>query len=123
MKADCFRDMAFLSSIIGFSSEHILGLIVGAILIHLTRNYFTPGVLSVPGPFAAKLSNIWRFLDVNRGRPDITLYKLHQKYGDYVRLGPNVVSVRNPDILRTIYGINKGFRKVGKSIQSTIDRS
>lgn len=115
--------MAFLFSIIGFSSEHILGLIVGGILIHLTRNYFTPGVLSVPGPFAAKLSNIWRFLDVNRGRPDITLYKLHQKYGDYVRLGPSVVSVRNPDILRTIYGINKGFRKVGKSIQSTIDRS
>ncbi|ODM20225.1 hypothetical protein SI65_03278 [Aspergillus cristatus] len=103
--------MALLSSIVTFASEHILGLIIVGILIHLTRNYFTPGAVAVPGPFAAKLSNIWRFVDVARGRPDITLYKLHKKYGDYVRLGPNVVSVQNPDVLRTIYGINKGFRK------------
>lgn len=112
--------MAFLSSIIRFTSEHILGLVIAGIVFYLSRNYFTPGVVSIPGPFAAKLSNIWRFIDVARGRPDITLYNLHKKYGDYVRLGPNVVSVRNLDVLKTIYGINKGFRKVGNLIRSVI---
>lgn len=114
--------MAFLFSILGLASEQVLGLTIVALLVYLARNYFTPGVVSIPGPFAAKFSNLWRFVDVARGRPDITLHKLHQKYGDYVRLGPNVVSVRNPDVLKTIYGINKGFRKVGKSVQSTSDR-
>ncbi|GES61892.1 cytochrome P450 [Aspergillus terreus] len=103
--------MAVLSSIFGFVSQHLLALTVVSIVCYLTRNYLTPGVSSVPGPFLAKLFNLWRFVDVARGRPEITQYKLHQKYGDYVRLGPNVVSVRNPDIVKTIYGINKGYRK------------
>lgn len=106
--------MALLSNVISFLSNNILGLVVVGLLIHFTRNCFTPGVAAVPGPFAAKLSNVWRFIDVARGRPDKTLYRLHQEYGDYVRLGPNVVSVRNPDALKTIYGINKGFRKVSE---------
>lgn len=96
IQVDYSPNMALLSSVIKFTSENILGLIVLGILIHFTRNYLTPGASAVPGPFAAKLSNIWRFVDVARGRPDKTLYNLHQKYGDYVRLGPNVVSVRNP---------------------------
>ncbi|RJE19637.1 Cytochrome P450 [Aspergillus sclerotialis] len=103
--------MAVLSDTISFLGQHIVSIALAAIVIHLIRNYFTPGVYSIPGPFVAKLSNIWRFIDVAKGRPDVTLYKLHQKHGDYVRLGPNVVSVRNTDVLKTIYGINKGYQK------------
>lgn len=107
--------MAPISNAIGFVSQHALSFVVVSFLVLLTRNYFTPGASSVPGPFLAKLSNIWRFVDVARGRPDITLYRLHQEYGDYVRIGPNVVSVSDPEALKIIYGINKGFRKVSKS--------
>ena len=105
--------MAVLSDTISFLGQHIVSIALTTIVIHLIRNYFTPGAYSIPGPFLAKLSNIWRFIDVARGRPDATLYKLHQKHGDYVRLGPNVVSVRNTDVLKTIYGINKGYQKTG----------
>lgn len=52
------------------------------------------------------------------GRAEVTLYNLHQKHGDYVRLGPNVVSVRNLDALKTIYGINKGYQKVSSITRS-----
>jgi len=76
--------MALLSSIVAFANGYILGLIIVGILIHPTRNYFTPGAVAVPGPFTAKPSSIWRFVYVARDRPDITLYKLHNKYGDYV---------------------------------------
>lgn len=105
--------MAVLADAVSFIGQHILSIALAAIVLHLARNYFTPGVYSVPGPFLAKLSSLWRLIDVARGRPDITLYKLHQKHGDYVRLGPNVVSVRNTDALKVMYGINKGYRKTG----------
>lgn len=89
-------------------------LLVGAIIIllFLFQNWLQPGLRSIPGPWLAKFSNIWRFYDVAKGRPDITLYKLHQEYGDYVRLGPNAISVKNLEVLKTIYGINAGYAKV-----------
>jgi hypothetical protein len=87
-------------------------ILVTLTLFHFTRNYFKPGVASVPGPLLAKITNLWRFIDVAHGRAEVKLYNLHQKYGDYVRLGPNVVSVQNLDALKTIYGINKGYQKV-----------
>lgn len=88
-------------------------LLVGAIsiLYVLLRTLLKPGVRAIPGPWLAKVSNIWRFHDVAKGRPDITLYKLHQKHGDYVRLGPTAISVKNIEVLKTIYGINAGYEK------------
>lgn len=108
--------MAVLESIISLLYSHALILLLIVPIIHLGRNYFTPGARSVPGPFFAKLTNLWRFIDVAKGRPEVTLYRLHKKHGDYVRLGPNVVSVRNLEVLKEIYGINKGYQKVFVSI-------
>lgn len=109
--------MAILSNLMAFSAQHILLGAVALVMIYFTRNYFTPGVCAVPGPFCAKISNVWRFLDVANGSAEATLYKLHKRHGDYVRLGPNVVSVRNLDALKTIYGINKGYTKVSSTDQ------
>ncbi|XHF97869.1 hypothetical protein AWENTII_001444 [Aspergillus wentii] len=103
--------MPILTETLTLIAHHVPTLIVACIILHLTRNYLTPGTSSIPGPLCAKFSNIWRFLDVARGRHDVTLYKLHEQYGEYVRLGPNVVSVWNLDAVRVIYGIKSGFRK------------
>lgn len=64
------------------------------------------------GPISHNSSNLWRFIDVANDHAEGTLYKLHQKYGDYVRLRPKVVSIRDLDGLGMIYGTNKGYRKV-----------
>ena len=108
--------MAILSDLVAFLIQHIPSILLLGVVAHLTHNYYTPGASSVPGPFFAKLSNLWRFIDVANGHAEVTLQKLHQKYGDYVRLGPKVVSVRNLDALKTIYGINKGYNKVSQRI-------
>lgn len=108
--------MAILSDSVAFLVQHIPSIILLVVVAHLTRNYFTAGASSVPGPFFAKISNLWRFIDVANGHAEVTLQKLHQKYGDYVRLGPKVVSVRNLDALKIIYGINKGYNKVDQRI-------
>lgn len=104
--------MAIISDLMAFSAQHIFIVVLPIIIYYFTRNYLTPGVCAVPGPFLAKISNIWRFFDVANGSAEVTLYKLHRRHRDYVRLGPNVVSVWNLDALKIIYGINRGYKKV-----------
>lgn len=82
------------------------------LIAHVTKNYYRSGLNRYPGPFWARTTNLWRFIDVLGRRPDITHLNLHRKHGDVVRLGPNVLSFSSPRALKTIYGLNKGFVKV-----------
>lgn len=104
--------MAAISDLIILVWQNITSILLLCTLLHLIRNYLTPGLSAIPGPFLAKLTNIWRFVDVSKGQAQVTQLKLHRQYGDYVRLGPNVVSIRDLDAIKTIYGINKGYEKV-----------
>ncbi|KAI2784291.1 cytochrome P450 [Daldinia loculata] len=100
------------NSVIGSFVAHFwLPLIVSAVLTWLVRNRYHSGLNKYPGPFLASLTDLWRFWDVYGQRPDITHRKLHAKYGDVVRLGPNSLSFADPKALKTIYGLNKGFIK------------
>jgi hypothetical protein len=58
------------------------------------------------------LTDWWRFFDVYGQRPEVTLQKLHAKHGDIVRIGPNTLSFSNPAVLKSIYGLSKGYVKV-----------
>jgi hypothetical protein len=104
--------MGIISESLTLIWTHLPAILIAISVLHFTRNYLAPGAVSIPGPLLAKITNIWRFIDVANGRAEVTLWNLHQKHGDYVRLGPNVISVRNLDVLKTIYGINKGYKKV-----------
>lgn len=88
--------------------------LVSLIIGRLIQNYFHNGLNRYPGPLLASLTDWWRFWDVYGRRPEITHQKLHAKYGDVVRLGPNTLSFADPKALGTIYGLNKGFSKVSK---------
>jgi hypothetical protein len=44
---------------------------------------------------------------------ELTHQKLHEKYGFAVRLGPDLVSVSDPSLIRTIYDSRGAFLKVG----------
>lgn len=61
---------------------------------------------TIPGPLLAKFTDLWRFLVVWRRDSHDTYLALHKKHGDFVRVGPNCISVSRPDIINTIYGIN-----------------
>ena len=79
-------------------------------LFHLLH----PGLRKIPGPMWAKCSNLWRFIDTWRGSHEVNLVKLHEKYGSAVRVGPNVVSISDPDAIDKIYGSKTDFMKVGE---------
>jgi hypothetical protein len=85
---------------------------LSAVLCLCIKNKFHHGLHKYPGPFLASFTDWWRFWDVYRRRPEVTHLRLHRKHGDVVRLGPNYLSFANPDALKAIYGLNKGFIKV-----------
>ncbi|KAK3941462.1 hypothetical protein QBC46DRAFT_431297 [Diplogelasinospora grovesii] len=97
--------------IIHTAAQHWLAVTLSLVLAWLVKNRYNKGLNKYPGPFLASLTDWWRFWDVYRRRPERTHIALHKKHGDVVRLGPNVLSFADPDALKVIYGLNKGFVK------------
>jgi hypothetical protein len=88
------------------------GLLVCSGLVFIIYQRFAVGLRSVPGPFIASFTDLWRLLAVYDGRFELTLQALHERHGDLVRVGPNCISVGDPREIRQIYGISRLFQKV-----------
>ena len=101
--------------IVSLFLQHWYSVLLLISVVYLAKNKYHNGLQRYPGPFLASYTDWWRFFDVLGRRPDITQLKLHRKLGDIVRLGPNALSFSNPEALKTIYGLNKGFVKVNTS--------
>ena len=96
-----------MDSFISFLVRYVLVLLP---LTILAQNYLR--LRRIPGPFLASCTDLWRLVLVWRGQSEWIYIALHKKYGDVVRIGPNCVSVSQPDLGQDIYGIGKGFIKV-----------
>ncbi|KAF2186606.1 hypothetical protein K469DRAFT_572537, partial [Zopfia rhizophila CBS 207.26] len=48
-----------------------------------------------PGPFLAKISDIYPAYQSFHGKNHITILRAHEKYGPMVRMGPNKLSVNS----------------------------
>ncbi|KAJ5180127.1 cytochrome P450 oxidoreductase [Penicillium capsulatum] len=85
---------------LGWITYHILG-VYGSMLfyrgaLHRLRRF--------PGPFCARLSNLYATsLSFKNLRLYEELDKLHSEYGDYVRIGPTELSIRDPAGVKPIY--------------------
>ena len=93
-----------------------LGLVCLAILYTLHTAY-RKGIMSVPGPWVAKFTILYRLSLVIQGKAPEEYGKLHTKYGQVVRVGPNQVSLNDPAVIPQIYGISAKFGKVKRSTQ------
>lgn len=56
--------------------------------------YFSP-LAAFPGPFLAKLTNIWRAYTDYHGQWHREILRLHKKHGSVVRIGPNELYAEN----------------------------
>jgi len=90
-------------------------LLLVALIVHLLRNKYKPGLSSIPGPALAGYTRLWRLYDVWKGDAHHTAINLHRKYGPLVRIGPSHVSVSDPREISNIYGLKTGFTKVSFS--------
>ncbi|CAE6470467.1 unnamed protein product [Rhizoctonia solani] len=66
---------------------------------------------TIAGPKLAALSNAWLAYVASRGDRSLAVHELHQKYGKFVRIAPNHVSVADPKALEVIYAHGNGTLK------------
>lgn len=82
----------------------ILTLVFYRIYLHPLRR--------VPGPFAAKYTELWRTRKYMLGDWHRDILDLHKAYGPVVRISPNEVSIVDKVALTLLFGHGKGTRKV-----------
>ena len=90
------------------------------ILLYVIRIRYRAGLRQVPGPFFASFLPLDRVLSSARGHQYAHHITLHEKHGSQVRVGPNHVSISNPDAISVIYGISTKFYKVAKISKPTM---
>ncbi|KAE9372197.1 cytochrome P450 [Stipitochalara longipes BDJ] len=82
-----------------------------AILVYSLVQYVFDPLRSIPGPFLARFSRLWYFLEIYKGSFEETNIELHRRYGPIVRIAPYEYSIDDVDAARTIYGHGNAFVK------------
>ena len=67
------------------------------------RSLFHP-LNKFPGPFGARISNFWLSAHLKNGDAFRKVQELHEKYGDFVRVGSSDLSITHPKGVSAIYG-------------------
>lgn len=104
--------MALLQDVFAASACYWVYFLVVAIIIRLALNHYKAGISDIPGPFLASVTDLWLLIHYLRrnGREE---YRMHEKYNSpLLRLGPNTISVADPEAVRIIYGWKPVFNKV-----------
>ncbi|KAK4442620.1 Isotrichodermin C-15 hydroxylase [Podospora aff. communis PSN243] len=91
------------------SAAGIAGLIYTTCLV-VYRLFFHP-LAKYPGPLLAKLTDAYMLYYAWRGDRHLEFWRLHEKYGRFVRFGPNSLSVNSNTALKEIYGFKANVRK------------
>ncbi|PFH57170.1 hypothetical protein XA68_15415 [Ophiocordyceps unilateralis] len=89
--------------LLGGSVVWTLGLAVYRIFFHPLAKY--------PGPLLAKVTNIHQLYHAYKGDRHLEFWRMHQRYGQIVRFGPNAVSFNSSQALKEIYGFRSNVGK------------
>lgn len=103
-------EMIHLPSSLWVQALATVGLLV---VTKLVSDVFFSCLRSIPGPVLAKITDFWRASHAYGGRIDLKNVQLHRKYGTAVQVGPNCVSISDPNLIRTIYSTRNPWKKVG----------
>ncbi|KAK0737977.1 cytochrome P450-like protein [Schizothecium vesticola] len=87
----------------------VAGLAYTAILV-VYRLFFHP-LAKYPGPFLAKLTDGYMLYHAWKGDRHLEFWRMHETYGQFVRFGPNSLSVNSNTALKDIYGFKANVRK------------
>ncbi|KAJ7148936.1 cytochrome P450 [Mycena crocata] len=84
-----------------YSGVYFVALVLSTVAYRLSP--FHP-LTSYPGPILWRFSSIMLAIVSSTGYRHLTLEELHRRYGTFVRIGPNVLSVNSSDAIGVIYG-------------------
>lgn len=109
--------MGVFSSGLPESSFSVLSLVVivsllGTVAYVIYQRYFHP-LAAFPGPFWASLTDLWQVHQFLTLKQPYHLTELHERYGPFVRYGPDKLSVTAEDAIPLIF--QKGGRMMPKT--------
>ncbi|KLO15624.1 cytochrome P450 [Schizopora paradoxa] len=58
-----------------------------------------------PGPLLARISKFWAMWIAFSGRQHVVYKELHEKHGPFVRIGPNELSISDPNAIPAVLGV------------------
>ncbi|KAH6986398.1 cytochrome P450 [Ilyonectria sp. MPI-CAGE-AT-0026] len=93
------------------STGKVIALIIALFLLRLLFSYLNSPLRSFPGPFWAQFTDLWRVLDYWRCTQIQSHQQLHERFGLAVRIGPNMISLSDPSLLKTVYSTRGDFVK------------
>ncbi|KAL8846201.1 MAG: hypothetical protein Q9221_008698 [Calogaya cf. arnoldii] len=97
---------------LSWSAIILLGLLATSSLpFGAIRNYLNGGLHRYPGPLLANFTNLWHLLGMQSDQHHRYLIHAHRQHGSVVRIGPNKLSISDPDFVPPIYGVSTGFLK------------
>ena len=73
---------------------------------------YKKGFSKYNGPFLASFTDLWRVYDKYFNMDKPPMVDVHEKYGDVVRVGPNILCFAKPEAIKDIYGPSKSWNKV-----------
>jgi hypothetical protein len=103
-----------VAAVLTFVKSHLVLCLVVLYALSVLYGRYRPALAGIPGPTLAKWTKLWRLYDVYKGQSHQTAISLHQRHGPLVRIAPNVISVGDPQEIKTIYGLTGGYTKVRK---------
>ncbi|KAG6353877.1 hypothetical protein INS49_005134 [Diaporthe citri] len=89
----------------------IAGVGLGVLVVSHVVAYLRSPLKDIPGPFLAKFTNMWRLIDHYKATQISTQRRLHEELGPAVQIGPNVVSLSDPTLLKTVYSTRGEYIK------------
>ncbi|QRV87850.1 cytochrome P450 family protein [Ceratobasidium sp. AG-Ba] len=84
------------------------------VLAHVVPYYLDPHQYRRPaidGPWLSSLSDAWLAHAAAQGNRSERVHELHKKYGKFVRIAPNHISIADPDAIQIIYAHGNGTLK------------
>ena len=72
--------------------------------MHAVYNLYFHPLRSFPGPVYGKVTGLWYISKIIQGNSFLELKRLHDQYGDVVRIAPNELSYNTADAWNAIYG-------------------
>lgn len=79
-----------------FAFSLLASIAIYRVFAHRTRHF--------PGPRLAGVSKLWHMYQCRYGQNHLVLERMHQEYGDFVRTGPNEITIFHPQGLPTLDG-------------------
>ncbi|KAK8180844.1 cytochrome P450 [Phyllosticta citribraziliensis] len=84
---------------------------IGIVVVDIVYKLYFHPLAKYPGPFLAKITNLYSAYHSWKGDIPIDQWRCHQKYGDKVRYAPNKVMFNSAGSLKDIYGHGKNVIK------------